>query len=163
MMMAESGQSLGKWLEDTCAIGHCSSSWDTVECDGEILFLWSFHSKEVYGASLVAPMVKNLPECRRCRFNPWVGKIPWRREWLPIPVFLPGESHGQRNLVGYSPWGRKDLDVTEQWTFNRDRVEICFGTALRADGGLSSSQHMISFPSWRLGSEHLQDGYKLDN
>ena len=116
MMMAESGQSLGKWSEDTCAIGHCSSSWDTVECDGEILFLWSFHSKEVYGASLVAPMVKNLPECRRCRFNPWVGKIPWRREWLPIPVFLSGEFHWQRSLVGYSLWGHKELDMTEQLT-----------------------------------------------
>ena len=40
-------------------------------------------------------------------FDPWVGKIPWRRAWQPSPVFLPGESHGQRSLVGYSPWGRK--------------------------------------------------------
>ena len=40
----------------------------------------------------------------RCRFNPWVGKrLPWRRAWQPTPVFLPGESHGQRSLVGYSP------------------------------------------------------------
>ena len=39
------------------------------------------------------------------RFDPWVGKIPWRRRWQPIPVFLPGESHGQRSLVGYNPWG----------------------------------------------------------
>ena len=42
---------------------------------------------------------------RRPRFNPWVRKIPWRREWQPTPVFLPGESHGQRSLVGDSPWG----------------------------------------------------------
>ena len=40
-------------------------------------------------------------------FNPWVGKISWRREWLPIPVFLPGEFHGQRSLAGYSPWSHK--------------------------------------------------------
>ena len=40
----------------------------------------------------------------------------WRREWLPTPVFLPGESHGQRSLVGYSPWGHKELDMTEQLT-----------------------------------------------
>ena len=40
---------------------------------------------------------------------PELGKIPWRREWLPTPVFLPGESHGQRSLVGYSPWGCKEL------------------------------------------------------
>ena len=45
---------------------------------------------------------------RRHGFHPWVRKIPWRRAWHPIPVFLPGESHGQRSLAGCSPWGRKD-------------------------------------------------------
>ena len=56
-------------------------------------------------------------QCRRRkrrRFDPWVGKIPWRRKWQPTPVFLPGESRGQRSLAGYSPWGHKELDVTEQ-------------------------------------------------
>jgi len=48
-------------------------------------------------------MVKNLPAMGRLGFNPWVGKIPWRREWLPTPVFLPGEFHGQRSLPSYSP------------------------------------------------------------
>ena len=43
-------------------------------------------------------------ECRRCGFDPWVGKIPWRRNWEPTAVFLPEESHGQKGLVGYSPW-----------------------------------------------------------
>jgi len=49
-------------------------------------------------------------QCRRDkqhRFDPWVGKIPCRRKWQPTPAFLPGKSHGQRSLVGYSPWGRK--------------------------------------------------------
>ena len=41
-------------------------------------------------------------------FSPWVGKIPWRREWLPTPVFLAGEFHGQRSLAGYSSWGHKE-------------------------------------------------------
>ena len=41
------------------------------------------------------------------KFNHWVRKIPWRRKWQPIPVFLPGESHGQGSLAGCSPWGRK--------------------------------------------------------
>ena len=50
----------------------------------------------------------------RPRFNPWVGKIPWRRKWQPCPVFLPGESHGRRSLVGYSPWGSTDLDTIER-------------------------------------------------
>ena len=49
----------------------------------------------------------------RCRFDPQVRKIPWRRAWQPTPVFLPGESHGQRSLAGYSPWGRKQSDMTE--------------------------------------------------
>ena len=55
-------------------------------------------------------------QCRRCRrrgFDPWVGKIPWSRKWQPTSVFLPGLSHGQRSLVGYSPWGRKESDTTE--------------------------------------------------
>ena len=55
--------------------------------------------------------VKNLLQCRRCRFNPWVGKIPWRRKWQPTSVFLPGKSHSQWSLVGYSSWGLKELDV----------------------------------------------------
>jgi len=45
-------------------------------------------------------------QCRRhkrCRFNPWIKKIPWSRKWQPTPVFLPGESHGKKSLVGYSP------------------------------------------------------------
>ena len=53
-------------------------------------------------------------QCRRPKFDPSVGKIPWRREWQPTPVFLPGKSHGQRTLVGYSPWGRKESNTTEQ-------------------------------------------------
>ena len=44
-------------------------------------------------------------QCRRRGFDPWVREIPWRRAWLPTPVFLPGEFHGQRSLAGYSPWG----------------------------------------------------------
>ena len=50
--------------------------------------------------------------CRRRRFDPWMGKIPWRKKWQPIPVFLPGKSSGQRSLAGYSPWGRRESDTT---------------------------------------------------
>ena len=50
---------------------------------------------------------------RRPRFNPWVGKIPWKREWLPTPIFLPGNSSGQGSLAGYSPWALKELDMPE--------------------------------------------------
>ena len=55
-------------------------------------------------------------QCRRARFDTWVGKIPWRREWQPIPVCLPGEFHAQRSLVGDSPWSRKESDTTEPLT-----------------------------------------------
>ena len=54
------------------------------------------------------------PAVRETRFHSWAGKICWRREGLPTLVFLPGEFHGQRSLVGYSPWGKKELDTTEQ-------------------------------------------------
>ena len=50
----------------------------------------------------MAQIVKNTPIMQETRFDPWVGKIPWRREWLPTPVIMPGEFHGQRNLAGYS-------------------------------------------------------------
>ena len=52
-------------------------------------------------------------QCRRHRFDPWVRKIPWRWKWQPIPVFLPGKSHGQRSLAGYSPRGYKESNTTE--------------------------------------------------
>ena len=55
-------------------------------------------------------------------FDPWVRKIPWRREWLPTLVFLPGEFHGQRNPLGYSPWGRQELDMTEQLSLSLSLV-----------------------------------------
>ena len=58
-------------------------------------------------------MVKNLHAIQDTQFNPWLGKILWRKEWLPTPVFLPGEFHGQRSLGGYSPLGHRELDVTE--------------------------------------------------
>ena len=52
-------------------------------------------------------------QCGRLRFDPWVGKIPWRREWLPTPVFLPGEFHGKRSLASYSPWGCKETQPSD--------------------------------------------------
>ena len=55
-------------------------------------------------------------QCRRCKkhgFNPWVGKIPWRRAWQPTPVFLPGNFHGKRSLEGYNPWCCKELETDD--------------------------------------------------
>ena len=72
---------------------------------------FNFGGEPLYciGASLVA---------QRPRFNPWVGKIPWRRKWQPTPIILPGESHGRRSLLGNSPQGRKESDTTERLHFH---------------------------------------------
>ena len=74
-------------------------------------FLLSSHHAPGFrgGASGKEPNAGDI----RDRFDPWVGKIPWRRKWQPTPVFMPGESHGQRSLVGYSPRGHKESDLTE--------------------------------------------------
>ena len=63
------------------------------------------------GCRVMGP--KGHLQCRRCGFDPWFGKTPWRRKWQPTPVFLPGQSHGQRSPRGYSPRGRKESDTTE--------------------------------------------------
>ena len=56
-------------------------------------------------------------QCRRPGFDPWVRKIPWRKKWQPTLVFLPGKSHRQRSLVGYSPWSHKELYTIERLHF----------------------------------------------
>ena len=63
--------------------------------------------------SLVLSRKEPTCQCRRHRFNPWVGKIPWRRKWHPTPVFLPGEPQGQQSLVGCRLWGHTESDTTE--------------------------------------------------
>ena len=73
------------------------------------------HGRRRRRASQVVLVVPTC-QCRRhkrCRLSPWVGKIPWRRKWQPTPVFLPEETHGQRSLVGYGPWGHKESDMKQ--------------------------------------------------
>ena len=72
----------------------------------------------------------------------WVQKTPWRRAWQPAPVFLPGESHGQRSLEGYSPWGHIELDMTKH------------------HHNLSYSFFPIS-PSWELHSQRFKQASLL--
>ena len=117
------GTALASWLSGyvTCSLlssqgvdfpslsPSVSLSWSALLCPVCLFYL----KHEPYPrASLVAQLVKNSLQCGRLRFDPWVGKIPWRRKWQPTPVFLPGESHGQRSLVGYSPWGCQESDTT---------------------------------------------------
>ena len=98
-------------------------------------------------------------QCRRqkrCGFNPWVGKIPWRRKWQPTPGFLPGEFHGQRSLTGYSPWGCKESDTAERLgsahdsTRNKPRLAAGAGVStFKCTGwtGLGRERNEIRFNS----------------
>ena len=83
----------------------CDAVFQGTDCYSN---LWAFPG----GASDKEPAYQ-CRGCKRPEFDPWVGKIPWRRSWQPTPVFLPGESHGQRSLVGYSPWGPRESVTTE--------------------------------------------------
>ena len=85
-------------------------------------------------AALAAQMGKRLPAMRETQ----AGKIPWRRKWQPTPVFLPEKSHGQRSLVDYSPWGRKESDMTEQLH------SLLFQSTCSGLHGLQDLQHMGS-------------------
>ena len=82
------------------------------------------HEPEIPGSKVILGLPRWLSgkesacQSKRQRFDPWVGKISWRREWQPTPVVFPGKSHGQRSLVGYSPCGYKQLDKTE-WLNNK--------------------------------------------
>ena len=61
--------------------------------------------------------------CRKCRLHSWVGKIPWRKKWQGSPVFLTIKSHGQRSLVGYSPWGGKEADMTKWLSIQKASIQ----------------------------------------
>ena len=65
-------------------------------------------------------------QCMRCRFDSWIWKIPWRRKWPPTPVFLPGKSHGQRDLEGTVHGVTKESDMTEQLNNNNFIIFKCF-------------------------------------
>ena len=90
-------------------------------CPGALLFHQAPYPQ--WWASLVARQYRISLQCQRPGFDPWVGNIPWRRKWQLTPVFLPGESHGRRSLVGYSPRGHKELDTTERLHF---QSRLCF-------------------------------------
>ena len=85
----------------------------------QLISLRNIHDKLINKVNICFPgglVVKNLltNERRRCGFDPWVGKIPWRRKRLPTPVFWPGEFYRQRRLAGYGRWDCKESDMTER-------------------------------------------------
>jgi len=71
--------------------------------------------------------IESTCQCRRCRFNPWLGKIPWRRKWLPTPVLLPGKSYGQKGLAGFCPWDCKESDMTKGQNTNTHKAGVGWG------------------------------------
>ena len=78
-----------------------------------VLHIWKF-LREFPGGSVVKNPPKQETQEMWVPSHVVIGKIPWRRKWQPTPVFLPRESNGQRSLVNYSPWGCKELDMTEE-------------------------------------------------
>ena len=95
--------------EAWCAAVHgVTKSWTGLSDSAELTIRKGFPG----GASGKEPAC----QCRRykrCWLDPWIRKIPWKRAWQPPSVFMPGESHRQRSLVGYRPWGHKESDMTE--------------------------------------------------
>ena len=79
--------------------------WSAVK----FLKLILMHFSYIYGLPRWLSGKESACQCRRCRFDPWVRKIPWKWKWHPTPVFLPGKSHEQRSLADYSPWGCKNV------------------------------------------------------
>ena len=92
----------------------CCSPWGGKELGTTERLNWTYSGRGF-------PVGSDSKECLQCQrpgFNPWVGKIPWRGEWLPTPIFLPGEFHGQRRLVGYGSWTHKEPDTTKHLTLS---------------------------------------------
>ena len=115
------------------------------------LIVWKFMTSKEKKCN--SKNIKRLPwwlrpsriclKCRTSGFDPWVGKICWKREWLPSPVLLPEEFHGQRNLEGYSPWGRKESGLPH--------VLPIFECTYKSDGILDNKQSLsqkVSEGSW---------------
>ena len=91
-------------------------------------------------------------------FNPWVGKISWRRKWQPTDIVLPGKSHGQRSLVGYSPQGHKQLDTTERLHFHFHNIiglpHWLNGKETVCNAGLTGNAALISGLGRSPSEEH---------
>ena len=125
-------------------------------------FLWTFPGYITLPGNLNGK--KSACQCRRHRrheFNPWLRKIPWRRKWQPTPVFFPEEFHGQRSLAVYSPWGRKQLDITECLSHTHSinwmsvlTLKSLLVWVLTESGSFCSSLDHHSIPRFYYSSSH---------
>ena len=110
-----------KWRDFVAAKFLPFVSWEDDCADKTILYsnnrkAWGFKGKRNLRNPMALPFLTAfliVPQGL-----PWVGKMPWRRKWHPTPVFLTGKSHGRRSLVGYSPQGRKEFNMTERLHFH---------------------------------------------
>ena len=93
----------------------------------------SIYFKTIVGFPGGASNKESTCQCRRQRFNPWVGKMPWRRKWQPTAGFLPGKSPGQRSLVSYTPWGRKESDTARHTQTLTNLSRLCSSFAVVSD------------------------------
>ena len=108
---------------------------------------------------LVAQLVKNLPAMWETGFDPWVGKISWRRKWQSTPVLLLGKAHGWRSLVGYSPWDHKESDTTERLhffescesLFPKQRFMVSLLCTRYCSGGWGCNSEQNKLNSWPHG------------
>ena len=113
------------------------------------------------GSPTVASVSRAHLPLQETRVYLWVGKIPWRRKWQPTPVFLPGKPHGQRSLVGYSPWGsQKESDMADGLNKHQLRLQRLFlsgarteAVGERGDGGSGNSEAV----SVHTRSSHTRD------
>ena len=107
------------WTQVSLIAGEFFTSWATA---GGFFTNWAIREapcvgrRVLYQLNHTVQVVKNLlanAGCKRCKFYPWVGKIPWSRKWHHTSVVLPGKFYGQRRLAGYSPWDSKESDMIE--------------------------------------------------
>ena len=105
-------------------------------------------------------------QCRRCGFSPWVGNIHWRRKWLTPPVFSPRKSHAQRNLAGYSSWGCKESDVTEQLSTHSERAQgwrVSWGLIMVSFEYRMESIFLFQWEPWQLLNKKWSGGVALQD
>ena len=113
------------WRRECRDLAQCRC-WDLTQVWEDGTVLPKGKGEDIGGFRLHSPEQRGLPgdsegkesACGRPEFDPWVRKIPWKRGWQPTPVFWPGEFHGQRNLVGYSPWVAKSWTQLSDWYFH---------------------------------------------
>ena len=140
--------SLSDWLHSiweslgTSMLLHMALLYSFLWLNNIILYVRMYHVffilSSVEGSSLVAQMVKSLPEVWGTPVWSLDWEYPWRRKWQPTPGFLSGKSHGQRSLVGYTPWGRIQLDTTWQLT-HRSQQNLAKHFSIRFDSWIFST------------------------